>query len=485
METGDVQTVLLQELMENAKHNTQIVLTGKLVDKNVRDSAVGQKKRITGIFKTLVDDKKNEHDIVIEILTLEDLEDVSPNLPSSEQIKKLHEDSKSPEFIKDVVGSFVPQVYGNKNIKLSILCMMAGGVEGKKRADINILLAGDPSMAKSVLLVEADKITHKSMYTSGRGASAAGLTIGMIKTSDGRMLAMAGVLPLMSGGIAYIDEFDKMNKDDRSAIHPAMEQQKVTIAKAGTTLTLPAKTAILAAANPKFGKFDSSQTITDNIDIPPPLLSRFDLIWVIKDEINLAEDLAKANYVLDTFENNNKEIIRKYTSKELTEYINYVKTLKPKLSPTIRKKIIPIYEKLRDLARQDDVVVGIRQLEALVRMSTAYAKLSLKDIVDDSCVDAVKVMLDDAYTRINPDFGSSGYQAQLQGVPHKLSKEQTAFKIWEECEDSGGHVNLVKFFREMEKAGFDQRDSKRIFSQWETNCIIKLNDDGTYMRSRS
>ncbi|SVE25485.1 uncharacterized protein METZ01_LOCUS478339, partial [marine metagenome] len=185
--------------------------------------------------------------------------------------------------------------------------MMAGGVEGKKRADINILLAGDPSMAKSVLLVEADKITHKSMYTSGRGASAAGLTIGMIKTSDGRMLAMAGVLPLMSGGIAYIDEFDKMNKDDRSAIHPAMEQQKVTIAKAGTTLTLPAKTSILAASNPKFGRFDSSQTLTDNIDIPPPLLSRFDLIWVIKDEINIAEDLAKANHVLDTFENNNKK----------------------------------------------------------------------------------------------------------------------------------------------------------------------------------
>ena len=485
METGDVQTVLLQELMENAKNNTQIVLTGKLVDKNVRDSAVGQKKRITGIFKTIVDDKKNEHDIVIEILTLEDLEDVSPRLPSPEQIKKLHEDSKNPEFIKDVVGSFVPQVYGNKNIKLSILCMMAGGVEGQKRADINILLAGDPSMAKSVLLVEADKITHKSMYTSGRGASAAGLTIGMIKTSDGRMLAMAGVLPLMSGGIAYIDEFDKMNKDDRSAIHPAMEQQKVTIAKAGTTLTLPAKTAILAAANPKYGRFDSSQTLTDNIDIPPPLLSRFDLIWVIKDEINLAEDLAKANHVLDTFENNNKTIIRKYEKEELTEYLNYVKTLKPKLSPTVRKKIISIYEKLRDLARKDDVVVGIRQLEALVRLSTAYAKLTLKDTVDDVCVDSVNSMLNDAYTRINPDFGSSGYQAQLQGVPHKLSKEQTAFKIWEDCEDSGGHVNLVKFFREMEKANFDQRDSKRIFSQWETNCIIKLNDDGTYMRSRS
>jgi len=485
METGDVQTVLLQELMEDAKNNSQILMTGKLVDKNVRNSAVGQKKRITGIFKTIVDDKKNEHDIVIEILTLEDLEDISPNLPPPEKIKKLHEDSKSPEFIKDVVGSFVPQVYGNKNIKLSILCMMAGGVEGRKRADINILLAGDPSMAKSVLLVEADKITHKSMYTSGRGASAAGLTIGMIKTSDGRMLAMAGVLPLMSGGIAYIDEFDKMNKDDRSAIHPAMEQQKVTIAKAGTTLTLPAKTAILAAANPKFGKFDSSQTITDNIDIPPPLLSRFDLIWVIKDEINLAEDLAKANHVLDTFENNNKKIIRKYTGKELTEYINYVKTLKPKLSPTIRKKIISYYERLRELARKDDVVVGIRQLEALVRLSTAYAKLTLRDTVDDVCVDSIKDMLDDAYTRINPDFGSSGYQAQLQGVPNKLSKEQLAFKIWEECEDSGGHVNLIKFFREMEKGQFDQRDSKRIFSQWETNCIIKLNDDGTYMRSRS
>jgi DNA replicative helicase MCM subunit Mcm2 (Cdc46/Mcm family) len=155
------------------------------------------------------------------------------------------------------------------------------------------------------------------------------------------------------------------------------------------------------------------------------------------------------------------------------------------ISYPIRKKIIPIYEKLRDLERQDDVVVGIRQLEALVRLSTAYAKLTLRDTVDDVCVDSIKAMLDDAYTRINPDFGSSGYQAQLQGVPHKLSKEQSAFKIWEECEDSSGHVNLVKFFREMEKAEFDQRDSRRIFSQWETNCVIKLNDDGTYMRSRS
>jgi DNA replicative helicase MCM subunit Mcm2 (Cdc46/Mcm family) len=155
--------------------------------------------------------------------------------------------------------------------------------------------------------------------------------------------------------------------------------------------------------------------------------------------------------VLDTFENNNKTIIRMYEMVELTEYLNYVKTLKPKLSPTVRKKIISIYEKLRDLARKDDVVVGIRQLEALVRLSTAYAKLTLRDTVDDVCVDSVNVMLNDAYTRINPDFGSSGYQAQLQGVPHKLSKEQTAFKIWEDCEDSGGHVNLVKFFREMEK----------------------------------
>ena len=485
METEDVQTVLLQELMEDTKNNSPIIMTGKLVSKNVRNSFVGQKKRVTGIFKTVVDDKKNEHDIVIEILNLEDLEDVSPNLPSPEQIKKLEEDSKHPEFITDIIGSFVPEIYGNSNIKLSILCLMAGGVGGKKRGDINILLAGDPSMAKSVLLVEADKLTHKSMYTSGRGASAAGLTIGMVKTSDGRMLALAGVLPLMNGGIAYIDEFDKMNRDDRSAIHPAMEQQKVTIAKAGTTLTLPAKTSILAASNPKFGRFDSSQTLTDNIDIPPPLLSRFDLIWVIKDEINIAEDLAKANHVLDTFENNNKKIIRKYPREELIEYINYVRTLKPKLSPTIRRKLISIYERLRDLARQDDVVVGIRQLEALVRLSTAYAKLTLRDTVDDVCVDAIQEMLNDAYKRINPNFGSSGYQAQLQGVPSKLTKEQLAFKVWEDCEDSGGHVNLVKFFREMDNVNFDQRDAKRIFTQWETNCIIKLNDDGTYMRSRA
>ena len=483
--TDDIQTVLLQELMENTQNNAPVIMTGKLTGRNVGTSFVGQKKRISGMFRTVIDDKKNEHDVVIEVLALEDLEDISPRLPSKETLKKLHEQALHDDFIPEIVNSFSPQTYGNKNIKLSILCLMAGGVAGNKRGDINILLAGDPSMAKSVMLIEADKITHKSMYTSGRGASAAGLTIGMVKLSDGRMIALAGVLPLMNGGFAYIDEFDKMNKDDRSAIHPAMEQQKVTIAKAGTTLTLPSKTAILAAANPKFGRFDSSQTLTDNIDIPPPLLSRFDLIWVIKDEVNLAEDLAKANHVLDTFENNNKEVKPKYTREELTEYINYVRTLEPKLSPTVRRKIISIYEKMRELAVQEDIVVGIRQLEALVRLSTAYAKLKLKSVVDDECVDSVKVMLDDAYTRISPSFGSSGYQAQLQGVSSKLSKEQLAYKIWDEYQDDNNHVNLVKFFRKMEEGGFNQREYKRIFTQWETNCIVVLNDDGTYKRSKT
>ena len=146
--------------------------------------------------------------------------------------------------------------------------MLAGGFSLSKRSDINILLVGDPSLAKSELLKECDNVSSKSMYTSGKGSSAAGLTIGLVKMDNGSFVAQAGVLPLCDGGHACIDEFDKMNSNDRSSMHEGMEQQTVSIAKAGFRMTLEAKTSILAAANPKYGKYDNSMSLIDNIDIP-------------------------------------------------------------------------------------------------------------------------------------------------------------------------------------------------------------------------
>ena len=219
--------------------------------------------------------------MIIDVSYIEDLDDVKLVKPTDSELKKLKEDSKEPDFINNVVRSYAPHIYGYSQIKKSLLLQLAGGVNGKRRGDINVLLVGDPSMAKSELLKFGKKITQTSIYTSGKGTSSAGLTIGMVKLSDGTMIAQAGVLPLCSGGFAFIDEFDKMNKLDRSSMHEAMEQQTVSRAVAGTNLTLPAKTSILAAANPKFGKYDPAESLGENINVPPALLSRFDLIWLI------------------------------------------------------------------------------------------------------------------------------------------------------------------------------------------------------------
>ena len=181
------------------------------------------------------------------------------------------------------------------------------------------------------------------------GTSAAGLTIGMVKLADGTMIAQAGVLPLCSGGFAFIDEFDKMNKLDRSSMHEAMEQQTVSRAVAGVNLTLPAKTSILAAANPKFGKYDAKESLGENINVPPALLSRFDLIWLIKDKVDASLDMAKANHILDTYSDDRKIEKPMLAPRELMAYINYVREQKPVLSSETRREVLKIYEKMREL----------------------------------------------------------------------------------------------------------------------------------------
>ena len=245
---------------------------------------------------------------------------------------------KKESFIDGLIGSFAPNIYGYKDIKLAILLELVGGVKTKKRGDINTLLVGDPSMAKSELLKFAKDITQRSIYTSGRGSSAAGLTIGMVKMPDGRFVAQAGVLPICNNGFAFIDEFDKMNKDDRSSMHEAMEQQTVSIAKAGIQMTLPTRTSILAAANPKYGVYDTEITLRDNIDVPAPLLSRFDMIWLIRDKVHVTEDIKKATHILDSFTTESDSSYM--TNLQLTAFLNYARKLEPKLLNESKSKLL-------------------------------------------------------------------------------------------------------------------------------------------------
>jgi replicative DNA helicase Mcm len=480
MITDDVQTILMQEPMEKSKHSSPTIFVGKLVGNLCRTSYVGQKKEITGLFRSDVDLKKNEHDVFIDVLSVRDLNDVKPLLPTDDEEKKLINDSKKDGFVEKVVNSFAPMIYGYNDIKLSILLQLVGGVKTQKRGDINMFLIGDPSMAKSELLKFASGLVQKSVYTSGRGSSAAGLTIGIVKMSDGRNIAQAGVLPMCDGGLACIDEFDKMNIDDRSAMHEAMEQQTVSIAKAGISMTLPSRTSVLAAANPKYGMYDNDNSLKDNINIPTPLLSRFDLIWLIQDKVHMTSDRLKANHILDSFDNDMTDDC--YMTQELMiKYINLAKTLKPKLTEEAKKTLLDIYEAMRKASSKSEMPVGTRQLEATVRLAMAYAKLHFREEVNSDDINKIKYLIEKTYESFGSSISSGGVQSQIF-QDSKSIKEHEVLSVWNGCKNIEGKVKLRDFEKALLENGMSKEKAEALISRWENNNAIKLNSDGTYTR---
>ena len=480
MVTDDVQTILMQEPMEKSKHSSPTIFVGKLVGNLCRTSYVGQKKEITGLFRSDIDLKKNEHDVFIDVLSVRDLNDVKPLLPTPEEESNLINDSKKDGFVDKVVNSFAPMIYGYNDIKLSILLQLVGGVKTQKRGDINMFLIGDPSMAKSELLKFASGLVQKSVYTSGRGSSAAGLTIGIVKMSDGRNIAQAGVLPMCDGGLACIDEFDKMNIDDRSAMHEAMEQQTVSIAKAGISMTLPSRTSVLAAANPKYGMYDNDNSLKDNINIPTPLLSRFDLIWLIQDKVHMTSDRLKANHILDSFDNDMTDDC--YMTQELMiKYINLAKTLKPKLTEEAKKTLLDIYEAMRKASSKSEMPVGTRQLEATVRLAMAYAKLHFREEVNSDDINKIKYLIEKTYESFGSSISDGGVQSQIF-QDNKSVKEHEVLSIWNTCKNIEGKVKLRDFEKALIDNGMSKEKAESIISKWENNNAIKLNSDGTYTR---
>ena len=476
--TDDIQTLLLQQFMEDAEKSSPVLLTGKLTGRNVRTSFVGQRKRITGLFRSTVDLKNNENDIFIDILSVDDLEDQKLTLPSDEDIVEYKNKIKNGDFLNTLIKSFAPKIYGYNDIKLAIMLELAGGVRTNKRGDINTLLVGDPSMAKSELLKFAKNITTKSIYTSGKGTSSAGLTIGMVKMSDGRMIAQAGVLPICDNGFAFIDEFDKMTTEDRSSMHEAMEQQTVSIAKAGIVMSLPTRTSILAAANPKYGAYDIEITLRDNINIPAPLLSRFDMIWLIRDKVHQTEDLAKATHILNSFTEDTSDI--HYDETQLKAYFNYIRELQPVLVEEAKSKLLHIYEGMRTASAKSQMPVGTRQLEALVRLSMAHAKLHLKETIDVEDIEAVENLIKKMYEGFGLSLDTN-IQQQIY-FDDKNTKQHDAITIWDTCKNENGTVKLKRFSEELQKAGMEEDETKRLIDRWEKNNVIKLNKDGTYER---
>ena len=419
-----IRSLILQEPFGEAKHMTPMTMEAIITGENTKNVYIGQDKILSGTFKS-VKQKKNTNKILFDIEHLTDIDEKKDNLPNEDEIKKFKEMMKE-DWITKLTYSFAPEIWGLKNEKESlILSLVSGQKIGDLRGDINTLLVGDPSTAKSRLLKYVLKVTSKSAYALGRSTSAAGLVMGIDKLQDGRNVIKAGPVVLCSGGCVCIDEIDKMADQDRSALHEAMEQQTATLNKIGSNLTLPAKTVIIAAANPRTSKYNTGLSISQNINMPDSLLSRFDLIFLIRDIADKDIDIKKLRHISKVRQNKNDcEVLN---IDEMTKLINYAKKFNPIVEPENMQMLEDFFVELRGYEQtEDSLSIDMRGFEGLIRLATAHCKLRFCDKMEKKDIEeAIRL-----YRYSLETFGMRTKQEMdMSKIPDNFSKEDYVIQI--------------------------------------------------------
>lgn len=492
----DTQTARMQEPLENLSGGTEpkqmlMILEDDLVD-NLNP---GDKVRITGTLKTFREERSGKFKNYIYVNHIEPLEQEFEELQLSEEDEeKIIELSKDPHIYDKIIKSTAPSIRGYRKVKEAIALQLFGGAakqledETKLRGDIHILIVGDPGIGKSQILKYVSKLAPRSIYTSGKGTTGAGLTAAAVRDELGGWSLEAGALVLGDQGNVCVDELDKMRSEDRSALHEALEQQTVSIAKAGIMATLNSRCSVLAAANPKFGRFDSYKVLAEQIDLPAPIISRFDLIFVIEDKPSREGDSELADHILKIHKENT--ISYEIEPELLRKYIAYArKNCNPRLTDDANKVLKEFYVNTRNNNPEEQSAVPItaRQLEAIIRLAEASAKIKLKNTVDkEDAEKAVELQL--ACLKevgVDPETGEIDIDRIGDGTPK--SDRDKIHKVTEEIglleEEFAGNAPLDVLITNMnEKYNLSEEKVRSIVRNLQQKGVIYEPATGYYRR---
>jgi len=417
--------ILLADLVDSCRPGDEIKLTG--IYTNSYDGALNTKNGFP-VFST----------VLMANYILKDDDKLCVSTLTDADVKKINNLARDVNVTKKILSSIAPSIYGHDNIKYAIALAMFGGVaknpgnKHKLRGDINVLVCGDPGTAKSQFLKFVEKTSHRAVFTTGQGASAVGLTAYVQRHPVTREWTLeAGALVLADRGVCLIDEFDKMNDADRTSIHEAMEQQTISISKAGIITSLQARCSVIAAANPIGGRYDPSLTFADNVDLSEPILSRFDVLCVVKDQVDPIVDEMLAKFVVRSHRRHHPQGLHnpndepttprqpgtdpktpetapksvepsnkdedKIDQELLKKYIIYAREkVHPKLQQMDQDKISKLYADLRhESALTGSVPITARHIESVLRLAEANAKMHLRShVTDDDVNTANKIVLE-------------------------------------------------------------------------------------------
>jgi len=481
------QEYMIQELPEDIRRQTPAFIKLLILKKSlIRKVQCGDKVEIVGVVRAIHTQKRDRYtDLFIEVSNvIRKKKDVEFTTLLSEDVNEIKALSEDPALYGKLVNTIAPSLHDMTLEKEACLLSIFSGVEKKRsditrRGSIHVLLVGDPSTGKSQLLRAVTNLAPSAMYSSGKGTTAAGLTAAVLRKgkSGDNWIISAGVMVLADKGIACIDEIDKMSNEDRVAIHEAMEQQTVTIDKANIHAMLPAKTTVISAANPSFGRYNIYKTIAENIkNLPVTLLSRFDIIFILRDVPDKIKDEAMAKHIMEL------EKIEGIIDRDLVKkYIIYAKRLTPKLTKEVANFLMEKFLALRERQKEEDPIpITARQFESLIRLSEAHARVFLRtEIHIEDAEAAIRILMESLkQTCFDVETGKQDIDMTEAGRPKSQSDKMLKLLdiIKALSRQLGGMAFIDDIIVEAKEQGMSEADVQKF--------IVKLINDGSIFNPR-